>query len=177
MRLDAYLGAQGRAAEYSMRIGTPDDLKVRLKNDLRKILAPRLAAAPIVGAYQDVVPAAVGDEKLARAEASLATMPLDVVPAPAALPAGSRMPLARNALFVGREEDLKALAGALKAGRDGSDRPGRDGDRAWRHRQDPARERVRPPLRPVFRWRRLLAEFRRSGVGAGRDRDLRRAGD
>jgi hypothetical protein len=58
----------------------------------------------------------VDDERLAQAEARLAAMPLDVVPPPASLPAGSRMPLARNPLFVGRDADLKALARALKAG-------------------------------------------------------------
>ncbi|HEY0602293.1 MAG TPA: hypothetical protein VGD58_05235, partial [Herpetosiphonaceae bacterium] len=38
------------------------------------------------------------------------------MPDPAPLPSGSRMPLSRNPLFVGREDDLRALAGVLKAG-------------------------------------------------------------
>ncbi|MBV9790097.1 MAG: tetratricopeptide repeat protein, partial [Chloroflexi bacterium] len=38
------------------------------------------------------------------------------IPEVGALPQGSRMPLSRNPLFVGREEDLRALAGVLKAG-------------------------------------------------------------
>lgn len=45
----------------------------------------------------------------------LATLPLDEVPSPGPLPAGSRMPLAHNPLFVGREEDLKTLARQLRA--------------------------------------------------------------
>ena len=48
--------------------------------------------------------------------ALLATLPLDVIPEPAALPPGSRMPLARNPLFTGRTHDLKHLAAAVKGG-------------------------------------------------------------
>jgi tetratricopeptide (TPR) repeat protein len=47
---------------------------------------------------------------------ALAALPVDEVPMPGPLPAGSRMPLAANPLFVGREEDLKTLARQLKAG-------------------------------------------------------------
>ena len=70
----------------------------------------------IVTVYQTAAPAAITPEQLAAATRRLQELPLDVIPAPAALPAGSHMPLARNALFVGREADLKALALALKAG-------------------------------------------------------------
>ena len=70
----------------------------------------------IVNVYQTAAPAPVDAERLAAAEARLAELPLDVIPEPAPLPAGSRMGLARNALFVGRDQDLKALAVALKAG-------------------------------------------------------------
>jgi len=48
------------------------------------------------------------------AQALLDRMPLDAVPNPAPLPPRSRMPLSRNLLFIGREDDLKALAAALK---------------------------------------------------------------
>jgi tetratricopeptide (TPR) repeat protein len=44
------------------------------------------------------------------------TFPLDALPTPAPLPPGSRMPLARNPLFVGREVDLLRLARALRSG-------------------------------------------------------------
>jgi tetratricopeptide (TPR) repeat protein len=43
-------------------------------------------------------------------------LPEDEIPDPGPLPAGSRMPLSRNPLFVGREEDLRTLARQLKAG-------------------------------------------------------------
>jgi hypothetical protein len=42
--------------------------------------------------------------------------PLDSLPMPVLLPPGSRMPLARNPLFVGREADLLRLARALRSG-------------------------------------------------------------
>lgn len=46
----------------------------------------------------------------------LATLPLDKLPEPAALPLGSRMPYDHNPLFVGRSEDLLYLASVLKVG-------------------------------------------------------------
>jgi hypothetical protein len=52
----------------------------------------------------------------AMAEAHLAELPLDQVPAPSPLPSGSRMPWPVNPTFVGREADLKALAAILKGG-------------------------------------------------------------
>ncbi|HWN41748.1 MAG TPA: toll/interleukin-1 receptor domain-containing protein, partial [Thermoanaerobaculia bacterium] len=58
--------------------------------------------------------AAPPDPKVAQN--TLAALPLEEVPKPGPLPLGSRMPLAPNPLFVGREDDLKALARQLKAG-------------------------------------------------------------
>ncbi|MBS1966619.1 MAG: tetratricopeptide repeat protein [Chloroflexi bacterium SZAS-1] len=49
------------------------------------------------------------------AEALLATLPEDEIPAPASLPMPHRMPLVRNPLFVGRDDQLKALARTLKS--------------------------------------------------------------
>ncbi len=65
-----------------------------------------------------VPPLPPGPPSLADAERRLAELPLDTVPDVApSLPPGSRMPLSPNPLFVGREEDLKALAVALKGGK------------------------------------------------------------
>ena len=50
---------------------------------------------------------------LASAQARVAALPRDVVPEPTPLPGGSRLPLAPNPLFVGRDPELRALAGAL----------------------------------------------------------------
>jgi tetratricopeptide (TPR) repeat protein len=53
------------------------------------------------------------DAPTARAAAA---MPLNTVPAVATLPPGSRMPLAPNPLFVGRDDELLTLARALSSG-------------------------------------------------------------
>lgn len=50
------------------------------------------------------------------AQALLDRLTIDEVPVSAALPSGSHMPLSVNPLFVGREQDLLALAAALKTG-------------------------------------------------------------
>ncbi|NTU83553.1 MAG: CHAT domain-containing protein, partial [Chloroflexales bacterium] len=60
----------------------------------------------------------MSDDPLDAALTLLAAMPLERIPDPAPLPHGSRMPFARNPLFVGREGDLQALAAKLK--REGS---------------------------------------------------------
>jgi tetratricopeptide (TPR) repeat protein len=53
---------------------------------------------------------------LEAAQQKLAALPLDSIPPPAPLPAGSHMPFSRNPLFVGRQQDLKLLAKTLKGG-------------------------------------------------------------
>jgi hypothetical protein len=55
-------------------------------------------------------------EQLARAQALLASLPTDSLPVRGTLPAGSRMPLAPNPLFVGRSDELLRIASALKGG-------------------------------------------------------------
>ena len=64
--------------------------------------------------YQHTTPQPVDDATLTAAQARLAALPLEHVPDRAPLPSGSRMPLSPNPLFVGRVEDLKVLAAALK---------------------------------------------------------------
>lgn len=56
------------------------------------------------------------DEPAQAAHTLLATLPLDLVPAVAPLPAHSRMPLSANPLFVGRTTNLMALAATMQAG-------------------------------------------------------------
>jgi tetratricopeptide (TPR) repeat protein len=60
--------------------------------------------------------ATIPEVNLSVAQQQLATLPLDVVPDPAPLPAGSRMLFSRNPLFVGRYADLLAIARAIKGG-------------------------------------------------------------
>ena len=52
----------------------------------------------------------------APAKQGLAALPIDQIPAIASLPAGSRMPLRPNPLFVGRKDELRSLARVLKGG-------------------------------------------------------------
>jgi tetratricopeptide (TPR) repeat protein len=59
---------------------------------------------------------AAATNPLNLAQALLDQLPLDRLPVVAPLPNGSRMPLSRNPLFVGREADLKQLAAMLKSG-------------------------------------------------------------
>jgi tetratricopeptide (TPR) repeat protein len=70
----------------------------------------------IVVSYDYAPPRPVDDAAtLEAARRSLAELPLEEVPKyPAALPPGSRIPLSQNPLFVGREEQLKALAKSFK---------------------------------------------------------------
>jgi tetratricopeptide (TPR) repeat protein/transcriptional regulator with XRE-family HTH domain len=53
---------------------------------------------------------------LVDADALLASMPTDALPPRSPLPAGSRMPLAPNPLFVGRGKEVLQIATALKGG-------------------------------------------------------------
>jgi len=76
----------------------------------------RPATTPFPGRAVPAFPGAVAPPSEPEAAARLADLPLDTVPEPGPLPPGSRMPLARNKLFVGREDDLRALARHLKAG-------------------------------------------------------------
>lgn len=65
--------------------------------------------------YAGVQPAAVPDDIRAQAHALLATLPTDYVPErQPSLPPGSRLKLAPNPHFVGRERDLRTLARLLK---------------------------------------------------------------
>jgi tetratricopeptide (TPR) repeat protein len=79
-------------------------------------------ASPVeleLGLYQALVelgPAPEAPARLARAQALLASLPTDVLPPPAPLPAGPRMPIGPNPLFVGRGEELLGIATALKGG-------------------------------------------------------------
>lgn len=61
-------------------------------------------------------PAPDAPARLAPAQALLASMPTDVLPDRAPLPAGSHMPLAPNPLFVGRGDELLQVTAALRGG-------------------------------------------------------------
>ncbi len=79
--------------------------------------APPLPLAPTLGirtqAATESKPAPLTQ---AEAQRRLAALPVDTIPTPMPFPPKSRMPLGRNPLFVGRKQDLKRLALALKGG-------------------------------------------------------------
>ena len=65
--------------------------------------------------YLNLTPSKTAEEELRAAQAQLDKLPLDHIPEPATMPAGSKPPkFARNELFVGREDELKQLAAWLK---------------------------------------------------------------
>jgi Tfp pilus assembly protein PilF len=66
--------------------------------------------------YAATPPQQVDPATLAAARETFARLPLEEIPAPGALPPGSRLPFARNPHFVGRESDLRRLAQTLKGG-------------------------------------------------------------
>ncbi len=67
--------------------------------------------------YRWAPPSPVDPTALTKARRLLKRMPLQAVPHPASLPDGSRMRLAPNPLFVGREAELRAMAVALRQDR------------------------------------------------------------
>lgn len=79
-------------------------------------IAQAINGTAVVTVYQWVREQPADPQVVAAAQALLAQLPTDVLPDVAVLPPGSRMPFARNALFVGCEADLCALAQALKDG-------------------------------------------------------------
>jgi hypothetical protein len=82
----------------------------------QQVVSTQYNAAGNMYIYAQATPRPVDPEVLAAAERQLAALPLETIPDPAPLPEGSRMPLRRNPLFVGRTADLHALATALKGG-------------------------------------------------------------
>ena len=99
-RQDAFRRRLRSSGLVSVRVGSPPELELAIYQALVEL-------APIPDA-----PA-----RLAAAQALLASMPTDALPPRAPdLPAGSRMPLAPNPLFVGRGDELLQVARALHGG-------------------------------------------------------------
>jgi len=73
-------------------------------------------AGDIYYVYEQSRPLEIDPADLAAAQEKLAALPLETIPSPEPLPSGSRMPLSKNPLFVGREADLRWLAQTLKGG-------------------------------------------------------------
>jgi hypothetical protein len=78
--------------------------------------AGQLAGTIIKNVYQGIAGRTVSEPDLLAAEELLSRLPEAAVPAPATLPARSWMRAPRNPLFVGRHDDLLALARIVKLG-------------------------------------------------------------
>jgi tetratricopeptide (TPR) repeat protein len=99
---DSAIAVKSTLTDVEQRIGAATALEPALRDILRQLIAQ-------IGAR----PAAIN---LDAAQALLATLPTDAIPAPAALPPGSRLHLSCNPLFVGRAADFTAIAAVLRAG-------------------------------------------------------------
>ena len=87
---------------------------------IAQALGPGSTASVSVINRAHVRPVEPDPAALEAAERLLSGLPLDRVPKPERIPAGSRRPpIPRNRLLVGRDEDLKALASRIKADEDG----------------------------------------------------------
>jgi len=98
----------------------PDESSVKLQANSINVTGDMVEGdkitTNITNVYESVRPQPVDEATLAAALAHLEALPLDSPPPPAPLPTDSRMPYARNPMFVGREDDLRQLAVTLKAG-------------------------------------------------------------
>jgi hypothetical protein len=83
--------------------------------DLASLIEAQPQAPPALD-KTEITPSPTAALTQADAERKLAALPLTTIPNLAPLPSGSRMPLSRNPLFVGRQPDLIVLARALKGG-------------------------------------------------------------
>ena len=81
---------------------------------IAQAMGPGSTANAVAIEYAHVRPTKVDPAVLAEARRLLAELPLDRVPDPGGMPAGSKPPPMRpNRLLVGRDEDLKALAAKI----------------------------------------------------------------
>ena len=99
--------------------GRQDAFRRRLLDSGLTIVRVNSPADLELAVYQALVelgPAPDAPARLAEAQALLASMPMDTLPDRAPLPAGSRMPLAPNPLFVGRGDEALQVAAALRGG-------------------------------------------------------------
>jgi transcriptional regulator with XRE-family HTH domain len=110
------IAALERGVRRSPRPSTVEFLAVALRLD------PPQKEAFVAAARRSLIPDASrhvspdAQVELADAKTLLASMPTDTLPPRSPLPAGSRMPLASNPLFVGRGDELLQVASALRGG-------------------------------------------------------------
>ena len=95
---------------------TPGDQITGNLGDQNEMIAVGKQITQIKNVYQHNPVQPIDAATLAAAHARLAALPLDTIPPVATLPAGSRLPLTPNPLFVGRQAALQTLARTLKGG-------------------------------------------------------------
>ena len=93
----------------------PDEAGVTQRASGTNIAQAAPGGTALVVSYQYVAPQPVDEVTLAAAQRRLTELS-GTVPAPGTLPAGSRIPLRPNPLFVGRNDELFTLAATLAAG-------------------------------------------------------------
>jgi hypothetical protein len=126
----------------------------------------------IVTVFQAAPPRPADPAEVAAAEALLAELPLDSLPEPSGLPAGSFMPWPRNRFFIGRKPVLRELAREIKQG--GTTAVGRSpavtsmGGRAKLSSRSSS-----PTALGAGSRRRVLGQLRRPGGNPGGGRRLR----
>jgi hypothetical protein len=98
-RQDAFRRRLRASGLTLVRVGSPADLQLA-----------------VYQALVELAPTPDAPARLAEAQALLTSMPMETLPERGALPSGSRMPLALNPLFVGRGDELLAVARALRGG-------------------------------------------------------------
>jgi len=81
-----------------------------------RVSSPADLELAVYQALVELGPTPDAPARLAEAQTLLASMPTGALPPHGALPAGSRMPLAANPLFVGRGDELLQVARALRGG-------------------------------------------------------------
>jgi tetratricopeptide (TPR) repeat protein/transcriptional regulator with XRE-family HTH domain len=114
------IGALERGDRRSPRPSTVEFLAEALRLDAQQkeafVAAAHGKPATETGRDQPSESGPGAARSLADAEAVLESIPTDAVPPRGALPAGSRMPLAPNPLFVGRGDEMLQIAIALRGG-------------------------------------------------------------
>jgi len=93
-----------------------DALKLGAQERAVFVAAARGVASAVRGQVRATGETSLAELDLAHAESLIASLPADAVPPRGPLPAGSRVPLAPNPLFIGRGEELLQVAAALRGG-------------------------------------------------------------
>src|SRR5215831_3906886 len=114
------ISALERGQRRSPRPSTVGFLATALQLDAPRkatlIAAARGWSVPAAPLGETSDPSSAAADRLVDADELVASMPMETLPPRGPMPAGSRMPLAPNPLFVGRGDELLHVAAALRGG-------------------------------------------------------------